>query len=190
MAQRLAIDARPTITWSQSSSNRGRRAGPVTASTRLSLPSPAAPTRGFRTCTCRSPGPTAPYRDLCARLPSEPQLGEGYVVTAFLASMPQDIPRDSRYPASAGDRLRDLRHVARLAITFDTLARRYPGKPSSGHKTPTPSPWTTTFDAALAVAAADNSTHDEPAANQRGAKQPSPRRPPPLQTSRNIRERP
>ncbi|KAL8431889.1 hypothetical protein ACSSS7_004970 [Eimeria intestinalis] len=51
-------------------------------------------------------------------------------IRLLLPSSPtcQDIGRDTRNQASGADCLSDLQYVARLAITFGTLARTYPAK--------------------------------------------------------------
>ncbi|KAL8424961.1 hypothetical protein ACSSS7_008420 [Eimeria intestinalis] len=125
------------------------------------------------------------HTDLCARLPSEPRLGERYCVTAFLAKPASRPAHDSRNQPSAADRLSDLQYVARLSVTFDTLARKYPGK---GEQQPQDANTLTVdnFCAAPPPAPAATATLDEPPARQSSATQPSPRRPPRSQAIRGV----
>ncbi|KAL8441093.1 hypothetical protein Emag_007459 [Eimeria magna] len=83
-------------------------------------------------------------RDICTLPRSPPHLCEHFVVTAFSGNLPKNIARDTRNQVSAADHPNDLQCVARLAITFDTLARTYPGKGEQRPRTTTPSPSTTT----------------------------------------------
>ncbi|KAL8441152.1 hypothetical protein Emag_007413 [Eimeria magna] len=114
------------------------------------------------------------YRDLCARLRSPPNVGEHFVVTAFLGNLPKDIVRDTRNQASAADRLKDLQYVARLAINFDTLARTYPGR---GEQRPQDANTLTLNDDFYAPPAAADPPADTTLAVPRAAATPPARRP-------------
>ncbi|KAL8430128.1 hypothetical protein ACSSS7_006112 [Eimeria intestinalis] len=126
------------------------------------------------------------YRDPCTRLRSEPQLGEHYVVTAFLANLPQDIARDTRNQATAADRLSNLQYLARRAIIFDPLARTYPGKGEQRQEDANTFTVDANFYAAPSPPSATTATRDQPFAHQRNATQPPPPRSPRSQTPGEI----